>query len=69
MDLCGPGVKVEHLMIPLPHTSAQPRTMMIMHRDTAVTDATVEHSWSLDDVAGWASLALDLVFLYCLEID
>lgn len=66
MNLGGPAVRIEETVVPLSDAGAQPRTVMVMHRDASVTNATMKHSRRLYYVAGWTLFALDFVLVLLL---
>jgi hypothetical protein len=61
MDLGRPYVHVEPLVVSLSDAGAKPWAVVVMHCHTAVTDLAVKHAGGLDNIASWASFALDLI--------
>ena len=50
-------------MVSLADAGSNPRTVMVMNGDAAVTNTAVVNSWCLNYLAGWALFALDLILV------
>jgi hypothetical protein len=57
MNLGRPHVEIEEFVVSLAYASPEPRAVVIVNGDAAVTDAAVKDSWRLHNKAGRALLA------------
>ena len=61
--LCDYAIHQKRPVVPLSNTSTNPRAMMIMNRNTAITNAAMVDSWSLYDFTCWTLLAIHFFFV------
>jgi len=56
-------VSHEHRVVSLANASPEPGAVMVMNSHTHVAVLTVEHPWSLYDIARWALIKVDFFFV------
>jgi len=61
------SISIEHPMVALPNASPDPGAVVVMDGNASVTDAAVENSWRLDDIAGDTLLQDDLFLVLLLR--
>ena len=62
------NVHEEKLVVSLTDAGAEVRAMVVMNRNTAITNTTMKHPWSLNNMASWTLLAHDLVFCFIVSL-
>ena len=58
-DECNPKVGEENHVISLSYASSNPRAVMIVNCDTALTNRTVKNSWRFNDLTGFTLFHVD----------
>ena len=53
----------EPVVVAPPHRVADPRAVVIMHRNATIADTTVEHAWRLYNFASWAFFTRDFILV------